>query len=331
MNPNDLTACAPAKLNLFFEVLRRQESGYHEIESLVTGITLYDTLHVRLPIKNAVSSGEYEQGIHFEVQFPEDSRFQTLFKGHSIPADEKNLVVKAAYALRKIALKKWCKSESLPCADIILMKRIPSEAGLGGGSSDAATTLMLLNRLWNLNLSREELISLGADLGCDVPLFLGKLPVICRGRGEILEEVPQAEMLPKLNFILLKPPVGLSTAQVYQKCVPKEKCQQLGQEPLPGLEENHISAIINAWRENNLLGIAPHFFNRLLVSARSVSPWISLVETRFMELPDPCLAFSMTGSGSAFFGLCRDVIHAKTVAAHLKQYPIGEVFVIQTS
>lgn len=351
MNPEILSALAPAKLNLFFEVLRRRSSGYHEITSLVTGISLADSLYVRhqpprelaaaeaadflqrpplaLPRDDGnpppISSRTADGTLQMMVHIPSRQTYREMFAGASIPADERNLVMKAARALQRVAVE---RTNQLPCADIVLTKRVPSQAGLGGGSSDAAAALILLDKLWNTRLSSGELLALGSKLGCDVPLFLRPTPVICRGLGEELMEVPGRDELPPLHLVVLYPPVGLSTPEVYRACVPLE---EESTEPVDGCAASEqITQLLSAWRGKDWEAMAALFFNRLQPAARSICPWISRVESSFRSLPDPCVGFSMTGSGSAFFGLCRDKAHARNVAGTLRGYHMGWAFAVKT-
>lgn len=353
MNPDFLSAHAPAKLNLFFEVLRRRSTGYHEIASLVTTISLSDSLFVRhRPARelcaaeaadflhqpptfdnhdnneekrSPISSRSADGSLLFMVHTPSRRVFREMFAGVNIPADERNLVMKAARALQRVAVEKTYR---LPSADIVLTKRVPSQAGLGGGSSDAAAALILLDYLWDTRLSPDELIALGSGLGCDVPLFLRPSPVICRGLGEELAEVPGKDELPPLHLVVLYPPAGLSTPDVYRACVPLEEESGV---PVDGrVASEQITQLLAAWRGKDLEALAAMFFNRLQSAARSISPWISRVESCFRSLPDPCVGFSMTGSGSAFFGLCRDKAHARNVAETLRGYHMGWAFAVKT-
>jgi len=242
-----LTSHAPAKINLYFEVLRRLSSGYHEICSLAVPVSIYDTVSVRRSDR-----------LTLKVVIPSEEKYQQLFKGVTIPEDGSNLVIRAARLLQEKAEARAgeqsrhflleegiAQEQSRPQAggsvlggsvlggsqlggerarfygaDIILEKRIPAQAGLGGGSSDAALVLLLLNELWDVRLTREELAEIGAELGSDVPLFLSGFPVICRGRGEQLEAVAGGEGFPPLSLVVVKPPVGCSTPAVYRQCVP---------------------------------------------------------------------------------------------------------------
>lgn len=293
------TAEAPAKINLYFEVLRRLSSGYHEIESLVTPISLYDKILVR---------SSKQLSFHIEAASSE-----CISSEPSIPTDESNLVLRACRLLQR-------RSGRLDGADIILQKRIPSQAGLGGGSSDAAATLILLNDLWNLGFCRDELAEMGAELGCDVPLFLKGFPVICRGRGEILEVIPDGESLPKLFFVVGKPLEGCSTPEVYRRCTPQGSS-----------DVRYIKNMVQDWREAQWTDFAAGLKNRLLEPAMQISRGVGHMMNLFQNAPDPCLGVSMTGSGSACFGLCRNQAHAVEVANFLEQHQSGTIFVAESA
>lgn len=175
---------APAKINLFLEVLGRRADGYHDIETLMLAVELFDEITI----------GPAEVG---------DIRLSCDESSLSIGPD--NLVWKAAHLLRE---RTGCNRG----AAIALTKRIPWAAGLGGGSSDAAATLAGLNEFWELGLATPELASLGAELGSDVPFFFHAPAALCTGRGEVVEPVPVGKAF---DIVLVKPPMGLNTAAVY--------------------------------------------------------------------------------------------------------------------
>ena len=181
MNP--LTLHAPAKLNLSLRVLGKREDGFHEI----------DTLMVKLP------------GLCDELEFREAAKFSFQCDDPSIPSDEKNLVVKAVRAYESV-IGSDCKW------GVALKKRIPHGAGLAGGSSDAATTLLGLNRLHDFKLGVTALHDLAASLGSDIPFFLTAGASRCTGRGEKVETVPPP---PAIHILLLKPGFEVSTPDAY--------------------------------------------------------------------------------------------------------------------
>jgi 4-diphosphocytidyl-2-C-methyl-D-erythritol kinase len=176
---------APAKVNLFLEVLAKRSDGYHDIASLMVAVSLYDTLIFRED-----SSGQ----IQLSCDLPH------------LSTGPDNLVCRAADLLRR-------RTGCTRGAAIRLHKRIPMAAGLAGGSTDAAATLDGLNRLWELGLSARELAVLGAEIGSDVPFFFSTPAAWCTGRGE--KTTPWL-LGRTLHLVLVCPAAGLSTADVYR-------------------------------------------------------------------------------------------------------------------
>ncbi|MFM2397772.1 MAG: hypothetical protein RLZZ144_1022 [Pseudomonadota bacterium] len=177
-----LSCLAPAKLNLFLHVVGRRADGYHLLQTLFRFIDLNDTLHFNL---------RHDGEIHRLTQIA------------AVPEAD-DLCVRAAKLLQKAT---DCRFG----VDIELEKIIPMGGGLGGGSSDAATTLLALNRLWQLNLSRERLMELGLTLGADVPVFIFGENAFAEGVGEKL----QAYELPDAWYLVLTPPAHVPTAQIF--------------------------------------------------------------------------------------------------------------------
>jgi 4-diphosphocytidyl-2-C-methyl-D-erythritol kinase len=178
---------APAKINLSLKILDRRSDGFHEIETLMAPISLYD--EIKIEKRN---SGE---GIQFRCDDP------------SVPAGSDNLIVRAA--------KSFFAATNLESAVLIeLKKKIPHGAGLGGGSSDAASTLLALNDLFETKLPREALVKIAETIGSDVPFFIFRAPALCRGRGELVTPVKLKEKLP---ILLLKPAFVVSTAWAYSR------------------------------------------------------------------------------------------------------------------
>lgn len=173
---------APAKLNLFLHVIGRRPDGYHLLQTLFRFIDLHDTLHFSLREDGAVRRANAVEGV----------------------AEDQDLCVRAARLLQSEA---GCRLG----VDISVEKHIPMGGGLGGGSSDAATTLIALNRLWSLNLSRERLMQLGLRLGADVPVFVFGENAFAEGVGEKL----QVCHLPEACYVVLFPPVHVPTAQIF--------------------------------------------------------------------------------------------------------------------
>src|SRR3954471_23015736 len=154
---------APAKVNLSFQIKERLPDGFHAIETLMAPISLAD----RITIEKSASTGE----IHFSCDDP------------SLPAGEDNLVVRAAKLFRE-------RTGNRNGITITLEKKTPHGAGLGGGSSDAASTLLGLNELFEAGVSHDEMLKMAVELGSDVPFFIVRSPATCRGRGELVTPVP---------------------------------------------------------------------------------------------------------------------------------------------
>jgi 4-diphosphocytidyl-2-C-methyl-D-erythritol kinase len=174
---------APAKMNLNLRILGRRDDGYHEIETLMLPVSLADELVI----------DRTESGVCLTCDEP------------SLPTGPANLVCAAAAAFfRESGVKAGVR--------IHLTKRIPCGAGLGGGSSDAAATLLGLDSLFETSLGTRKLEVLAASLGSDVPWFIRACPAMCRGRGEIIQPI---DPLPAVRFLLLKPPFGISTPWAY--------------------------------------------------------------------------------------------------------------------
>jgi 4-diphosphocytidyl-2-C-methyl-D-erythritol kinase len=178
---------APAKLNLFLHIVGRRGDGYHELQSCFQFVDLCDE-------------------ITFRVRQDGDIRRQTDIAG---VAEDADLCVRAARALQEV-------SDTQLGADISLSKRIPIGGGLGGGSSDAATCLVALNHLWGAGLSTDELAALGLKLGADVPVFVRGRAAWAEGVGERITLLYPPLAPPETNYLILKPNVFVSTAEVFQ-------------------------------------------------------------------------------------------------------------------
>jgi 4-diphosphocytidyl-2-C-methyl-D-erythritol kinase len=288
---------APAKLNLFFEVLYKRNDGFHEIETLVSPINLFDTL-----VFKEDPSGQ----VAIDCQLASGFQGPTSAVIGALPGASENIAVRAVEMLqRRVGTGRGAR--------LRLVKRIPIAAGLGGGSSDAAAALMAANAGWGLGWSREQLGELAAELGSDVPLFLAGGPVICRGRGERLE--PAGRIGP-LHCVVVRPPAGLATARVYQAC------QAAGQ-------PRRCGPLLTALGRGDLAAAGRALFNRLESAAERLSPWIERLRRAFAGTD--CLGHQMTGSGTCYFGLCRNARHARRVARQLQATGLGIAFAVAGS
>ena len=247
---------APGKLNLFLHVTGRRSDGYHLLQSTFMLIDWWDVLH-------------------FDLR--EDGQLLRQDLGPSLPALD--LSLQAAHALQQAS------GTSLG-ALIRVQKNLPAEAGLGGGSSDAASTLLALNRLWGLNWPLSRLLPLGQQLGADVPFFLGGRNAWVQGIGEQLQPIE----LPPARFVVLKPQQGLSTARIFQ-----DPALVRDSQPATMLD---FAAQPYAFGRNDLQAVA----QRLCPVVNQALKW----------LENQSLQPRMTGSGSAVFAK----IEPSTVLAH---------------
>jgi len=284
---------APAKLNLFFEVLGKRSDGFHEIETLMVPINLFDDLHFQPDATGRISVECRWAGL----DEPGTSR-------GDLPAEAENIATRALQLLRR-------RAGLTAGARVQLLKRIPSAAGLGGGSSDAAAALLAGNAGWQLNWPRRALLPLAAELGSDVPFFLARSAAVCRGRGERIEPV---DGLGCLDFVLVRPPAGLSTARVYANC-------RAAQPPQP------LEPLVRALAKGDRRLAGRLLYNRLEEAAEPLSPWIGRLKAEFARLDCPA---RMSGSGSSYFGMCRGARHARRVAARLRSRGVGRVYAVHS-
>lgn len=276
---------APAKLNLSLAVLSRRPDGFHDIESLMVPVTLHDVVRVR-PRRSP--------GIRLKVRFGgrlAGPRGAALAR--DVPTDDSNLVVRAA---RLLAVTAGVE----PAIDIDLVKSIPSGAGLGGGSSDAAAVLLAAALAWNIDWPAERLATIGAAIGSDVPWFFASGPAIARGRGEHVEPVPA---LRPMAAVIACPAVGLSTAAVYGQCAPDAGHLGLSKRLAAALAGGGLAAAV------------PLMHNALEEPARRLCPDVDRLLSTLARAG--AVAPRMTGSGSACFALTRTVAEARGLAARV--------------
>ena len=258
---------APAKINLSLKILGPRSDEFHEIETLIAPISLYD----ELKIERRTS----KQGIEFRCNDP------------SVPQGDDNLAVRAARAFFE---KRKIESGIL----IELKKKIPHGAGLGGGSSDAASTLMALNELFEAKLTREALAKMAEGIGSDVPFFIFQSAAICKGRGELVSPI---KLRKPLFILVLKPQFGVPTAWAYQRW----RCAR----EVPGVSYT-----------------AQEFAGRTLINdlERSVfEKFVCLAQLKMWLLEQPEVgAALMSGSGSTVFAVMRESADARQLGKRVK-------------
>jgi 4-diphosphocytidyl-2-C-methyl-D-erythritol kinase len=257
---------APAKINLFLEMVGKREDGYHLLQSLMVPLAFGDELEIT----------------------PSDTLTLKVIGStlaHEPP--ENNLVVKAARSL-----------STSHGANIKLYKRIPHAAGLGGGSSNAATTLFALSKLWKIE---KDLLPIATSLGADVPFFLKNTPQYAEGIGEILTPVT----LPKLYILLVKPDVAVPTADVFKKGF--KQFSKAAHTP-PSFGDIHA-----------LIDYLKHLKNDLTENAISIAPHIADILKRLGKT-DGCLLARMSGSGATCFGIFDNAESCHKTAQHFSDH-----------
>lgn len=265
-----LLVTANAKVNLALEVLGRRADGYHEIVTVMQAVDLCD----RLTLENAET-------------------IELSIGDAALPADGSNLAWRAAVALAEAAgVRRGVR--------IVIDKRIPAAAGLGGGSSDAAATLAGLNRLWGLRWPGGRLAEVAAGVGSDVPFFLRGGTAMATGRGEKVEPIPGMP----LALVLVNPKVTSSTADMYARMTPAMYTD--------GARARELARALASRRSAH---VASCLYNGMEAAAGAAFPQVERM--RAALLAAGALGAAMSGSGPTVFGLARSYEHARQIRARL--------------
>ncbi len=276
-----MKAFAPAKLNLRLKIIGRRPDGYHDLVSIMVPVNLFDML---------VLEKRQENGILFDT------------RGLKIPGDGDNMVVKAA---RGFFIKTGMPSNIA----IQLEKNIPVGAGLGGGSSDAAGTLMALNKMWDYPLSFQDMEAMALDLGADVPFFLQKGPCIARGIGEILTPIEEFEAF---WYVIVMPPIHVSTGWVYDNLklkLTKDEDKDIIQHLATAAPD--IGGVL----ENDLESV-------------TVTHFPVIVDIKNALIKAGAEGALMSGSGPSVFGIFKTENSARSAQKYLLSRNLGEVFLV---
>ena len=285
-----LTRNAYAKVNLVLDVLSERPDGYHDVRMVMQNLDICDTLEFELAGEEAGSPGE--------------AGITLLSDSTRIPTDGKNLIIRAARLMYETYnLKKDLK--------IRLTKRIPVEAGMAGGSTDAAATFHAINELYGLGLSVEELMQLGVKIGADVPFCIYAKTALAEGIGEKLTPVAP---LPDCFVLVAKPPVTLSTKEIYTNL------------ELAGLVHPDVDGMVEALNKGDLSGVCGKLGNVLETVSVKVYREIEAIKQTMVI----CHASGaiMTGSGPTVFGVFENEEHAKQAYASIEKQGIAETLVI---
>jgi 4-diphosphocytidyl-2-C-methyl-D-erythritol kinase len=270
---------SPCKVNLLLNILGQRADGFHELETVMQPVNFYDELT-------------------FE---PGEKGIELSCSDKSLPVDSKNLVSCAAanfLAAAKISAG----------VKIHLNKKIPLAAGLGGGSGDAATTLLALNEVFGQPLAMEKLYEIAAALGSDIPFFLQNKPALATGRGEKIQPLENFPALQGKAFLLIHPGFGISTPWAYQN---------LARFPdaLNG-KAGRAKDLISKLQANDLPAAAGGFYNSLEAPALEKFPILGLFQ-KFLRA-NGALAALMSGSGSTTFAICENIPAGETLVEKFK-------------
>lgn len=274
---------APAKINLSLDVLYKRDDGFHELEMIMTTIDLADRIELELLDENRIV-----------VQS------QTRF----VPDDERNLAYKAASLVKdRFSINKGVA--------IKIDKNIPVAAGLGGGSSDAAAVLRGLNKLWNLQLSIDELAQLGAEIGSDVSFCVYGGTALAKGKGEVITPLPAP---PKCWVVLAKPSIGVSTGEIYKKL------------ELENLEHPDTQAMLEAINTSNYEKMCRNLSNVLESVTLNLHPEVKQIKRDMKRFGAD--AVLMSGSGPTVFALVQHDSRMQRIYNGLRGY-CNQVFAVR--
>lgn len=255
---NSITLKALAKINLYLDVMGIRDDGYHNIESVFQTISIYDVLTIQLNNTNTITVSTNDV---------------------TIPNNKNNIVYKAIQKFLE-----FINADRIG-VNIYIEKNIPNQAGLGGGSSDAATALKGLNSLLNSKLCYDELHKIATELGADVPFFLTGGTVLAKGIGEILTPLPPA---PKMHLVIAKGKGGISTAEAYKKI-----------DGLYNFQDRAIKEMLNAIKSGDINKLSKYCYNVF----ENVTELDDVFNIKRIMLENNALCSHMSGSGSAVFGI----------------------------
>ena len=271
----DLHIQAHAKVNLYLDVIGKRTDGYHEIETIFHSIGLHDDVYLR---KRA------DRQIRVHCEHPH------------VPSDPRNLAYRAA----KLLLD---DTPDLNGVNIKIVKRIPVAAGLGGGSADAAAVLCGMNALFDLGLTRAELMQLGVQLGADVPFCILGGAALGRGIGEILTPLPPLE---KTWILLANPGFAISTAWVYQQINLSLTAPQ-----------KNVTMLTRYLQNGELFNVVRHLYNGLEVPVLAKYPAVAEIKTKLGNCPGSC-GVLMSGSGATVVAFMRNQDQARLAAVNFE-------------
>ena len=301
-NSSVITRLSPAKINLFLHITGKRADGYHDLQTVFRLLDWGDYLHFLVSDKETVIDSTLDIS-HLCKQL------LTLAGAETITANiEDNLIFKAASTLLAAAIDSNKLPEYLPQVEVTLDKHLPMGAGLGGGSSNAATTLMTLSQIWQLNFTQSELIKIGAKVGADVPIFIFGQDAIAMGIGEELTAID----LPEQQYLILTPAAHVNTAELFTHPKLQRDIAPLSIEAIKNQSNDYVQHLNTPYH------------NVFMPVVTSLAPAVDEALRYLQGLEKLALSTArMTGSGSAvFLPLDSSVIDDKRLLAKwIKEAP----------
>ncbi|MDD5679186.1 MAG: 4-(cytidine 5'-diphospho)-2-C-methyl-D-erythritol kinase [Kiritimatiellae bacterium] len=279
---------APAKINLFLDILGKRPDGYHNIKSIVLPVSVYD----RVILENR------PEGI--ETIAPHDIQLPGIPWAMTLCRSEDNLTTRAACLLKEA-------TGHAGGVRIVLEKSIPIGAGLGGGSSDAAAVLKGLNTLWKTGLSQDRLISLGTRLGCDIPALIHGGSLCMEGVGEQLTPV-RCHAKNHLCLLLVYPGFAISTSDIYAR-------YETGLTSTPSADKFHH--VVSGLEQGDAAQVAAGLYNALQPAVFSKYPLLGLIKKKLAAAG--AVGVQLTGSGSTLYALVNDPDHGRALDKRLRE------------
>ena len=281
--PSTVVVSAFAKINLGLHVLRKRADGFHDLETVFLRVGWADRMTFEMDGASGSAEDSLTSAVTIEASDGVDAvgLVSMTCSDPSLPTDERNLCVRA---VRLLADRTGLVNP--PRLRIHLDKRVPHGAGLGGGSSDAATCLREAARLWQLEVADEDLMDLAADLGSDVPFFFGEATAFGSGRGEILDGIPFPAALQDRWIAVVVPDFGISTAEAYGGIAPNDADR-------PDLTRLMVEGDLTDWKKDLVIDFERHLF----------VAYPALAELKSHLYARGAGYAAMSGSGSAIFGI----------------------------
>ena len=281
-----ITRLSPAKINLFLHITGKRADGYHNLQTVFRLLDWGDYLHFSIADKLISTIDNSVNNSRVDINSL-CGQLLTLAGAEAITSSiEDNLIFKAASALLAAAIKSNKLHERLPQVSVTLDKHLPMGAGLGGGSSNAATTLMTLNEIWQLNFTQSELIKIGASIGADVPIFIFGQDAIAMGIGEELTAIDLAEQ----QYLVLTPNAHVNTAKLFAHPQLQRDITVLSIETIQNQTNDYVQYLNTPYQ------------NVFTPVVTSLAPAVDEALRYLRRLQSQALGTArMTGSGSAVF------------------------------